>query len=134
MVISVSLRRPPQSNYSITQLCREFGLTARALRFYEEQGLVEPQRRHTTRIYSVKDRVRISLIVRARAVGLSLRDIRDLFEAYDEGGVAAQRAMAAQVFARRLDDLREERRRADQSIATLEAACADLEARVVAAA
>ena len=62
-----ALRRiAPFRTYSITQLCREFGCTTRALRFYEEQGLLTPARRGGQRVYSYKDRTRVGLIVRGR--------------------------------------------------------------------
>ena len=58
MTMLLNLRRPPYRTYSITQLCREFGATPRALRFYEEQGLLAPARREMSRVYSYKDRAR----------------------------------------------------------------------------
>src|SRR6201988_413016 len=79
----LNLRRPPYRTYSITQLCREFGATPRALRFYEEQGLLSPARRDTSRVYSYKYRARLQPILRGRRVGLSIADIRDILDAYD---------------------------------------------------
>ena len=70
--MAFTLRRPPFRTYTITQLCREFGATPRALRFYEEQGLLSPARRDTARVYSYKDRARLQLILRGRRVGLSI--------------------------------------------------------------
>jgi DNA-binding transcriptional MerR regulator len=61
----LNLRRPPYRTYSITQLCREFGATPRALRFYEEQGLLSPARRDLSRVYSYKDRARLQMILTA---------------------------------------------------------------------
>ena len=58
--------------YTITDLANEFGITHRALRFYEEKGLIEPERRGQTRIYSHRDRARVRLIVNGRDVGLTL--------------------------------------------------------------
>ena len=64
--------------YTIRQLTKEFGVTARTLRFYEDEGLIAPERRGQTRIYSVRDRARITLIVRGRKVGFSLAEIREI--------------------------------------------------------
>ncbi|HEY8616343.1 MerR family DNA-binding transcriptional regulator [Phenylobacterium sp.] len=114
-----NLRRPPYRTYSITQLCREFGVTARALRFYEEQGLVFPGRRDLQRVYSYKDRARLALIVRGRRVGLSLAQIRDILDAYEEQGEAAQNAKALGVFRQRIAELEAQRREVDEAIEAL---------------
>src|SRR6201995_1609691 len=76
--------------FTIRQLTKEFGVTARTLRFYEDEGLIAPERRGQTRIYSSRDRVRITLILRGRRVGFSLAEIRELLDLYDthrDGGV-----------------------------------------------
>ena len=64
--------------YSIRQLCREFGATARALRFYEDKGLLTPARKGQTRVYDARDRARLKLILRGRRIGFTLQEIRDL--------------------------------------------------------
>jgi DNA-binding transcriptional MerR regulator len=118
-----TLRRlAPYRTYTIGQLCREFGCTARALRFYEEQGLLEPTRRDAQRIYSHRDRTRLGLIVRGRKVGLSLREIGQLFDAYDTSGEAAQNALALRLFEQRTAALQAERDAVDEAIRTLDAA------------
>ena len=61
--------------YSIRQLCREFGATARALRFYEDKGLLTPARKGQTRVYDARDRARLKLILRGRRIGFSLLEI-----------------------------------------------------------
>jgi DNA-binding transcriptional MerR regulator len=122
MSMRASLRRPPFRTYSITQLCREFGVTARALRFYEEQGLVFPGRRDLQRVYSYKDRARLALICRGRRVGLSLAQIRDILDLYDHQGEGAQTAKALKVFRERIAELEAQRREVDDAIAALEAA------------
>jgi DNA-binding transcriptional MerR regulator len=121
-----NLRRPPYRTYSITQLCREFGVTARALRFYEEQGLVFPSRRDMQRVYSYKDRARLALIVRGRRVGLSLAQIRDILDLYEEQGEAAQNAKALSVFRQRISELEAQRREVDDAIDALKQASARL--------
>ncbi len=69
--------------YTITELAQEFGLTTRAIRFYEDQGLLSPQRAGRTRIYANRDRVRLKLTVRGKRLGLSLSEIRELIDMYD---------------------------------------------------
>ena len=72
--------------YSISELAREFGVTARALRFYEDKDLLHPARDGMTRVYSNRDRARLSLIVRGKRVGLPLADIREILDLYNIGG------------------------------------------------
>ena len=74
--------------FTIRQLTKEFSVTARTLRFYEDEGLIAPARRGQTRIYSTRDRARIILILRGRRVGFSLAEIREILDLYDvhDGG------------------------------------------------
>jgi DNA-binding transcriptional MerR regulator len=69
--------------FSISELAREFGVTTRTIRHYEEQGLLSPRRERTSRIFSARDRVRLKLALRGKRLGFSLSDIRELFELYD---------------------------------------------------
>lgn len=69
--------------YSITDLSEEFDVTPRALRFYEEEGLISPIRRGTTRIYTKRDRARLAWILRAKRTGFSLSEIREMIDLYD---------------------------------------------------
>lgn len=69
--------------YSISELASEFGVTTRTIRFYEDQGLLNPVREGTTRIFSNRDRVRLKLALRGKRLGFSLAEIRELFELYD---------------------------------------------------
>lgn len=71
------------SIYSISDLAREFALTTRAIRFYEDEGLVSPRRSGRSRVYGERDRVRIKLILRGKRLGLSLTEIRELLDLYD---------------------------------------------------
>ncbi|WP_420223322.1 MerR family transcriptional regulator [Pigmentiphaga litoralis] len=70
--------------YTISDLAREFGATARAIRFYEDEGILSPAREASQRIYSARDRTRLKLILRGRRLGLSLAEIRTLLDMYDE--------------------------------------------------
>jgi DNA-binding transcriptional MerR regulator len=125
----LNLRRPPHRTYSITQLCREFAVTPRAMRFYEEQGLLFPTRRDLNRVYSYKDRARLALVVRGRRVGLSIAEIRDILDTYDDAGEAAQSAKALDAFQRRIDALEAQRVEVDQAIEALKAAARRLSDR-----
>lgn len=69
--------------YSISELAREFDITTRSIRFYEDQGLLDPSREGQTRIYSKQDRVRLKLTLRGKRLGFSLAEIRELFDLYD---------------------------------------------------
>ncbi|MCH1931803.1 MerR family DNA-binding transcriptional regulator [Shewanella sp. A25] len=79
----MSSNNTPQTTYSISDLSKEFDITTRSIRFYEDQGLLKPKRRGQTRIYSLKDRVRLKLILRGKRLGFSLAETRRLFELYD---------------------------------------------------
>ncbi|OWY40599.1 MerR family transcriptional regulator [Xenophilus sp. AP218F] len=72
-----------KTTYSIAGLAAEFDITTRAIRFYEDQGLLEPVREGQRRVYSRRDRVRLMLILRGKRIGLSLQEIRQLFDLYD---------------------------------------------------
>ncbi len=74
-----------REQYSITDLSEEFGVTARALRFYEDEGLIAPSRKGMSRIYSARDRARLAWILRGKRVGFSLSDIREMIDLYDVG-------------------------------------------------
>ena len=69
--------------YTISELAKEFGVTTRTIRFYEDQGLISPAREGTSRIFSNRDRVRLKLALRGKRLGFSLAEIRELFELYD---------------------------------------------------
>ena len=74
------------TQYTISDLAREFDLTTRAIRFYEDMGLLQPQRAGPggrSRIYSARDRTRLKLTLRAKRLGLSLTEARDIIDMYD---------------------------------------------------
>ena len=72
-----------QAKYSIGELSKEFDITTRSIRFYEDQGLLTPTRNGQTRIYNQRDRVRLKLILRGKRLGFSLAETGRLFELYD---------------------------------------------------
>ena len=77
---------PAQNTYTISDLAREFDLTTRAIRFYEDMGLLQPERSGPggrNRIYSPRDRTRLKLTLRAKRLGLSLTEAKDIIQMYD---------------------------------------------------
>lgn len=72
--------------FGITELCREFGITLRALRFYEDKGLLAPRRVNGARVYTRRDRARLSLILRAKAIGSPLSEIKRYLDLYGNQG------------------------------------------------
>jgi DNA-binding transcriptional MerR regulator len=88
--------------FTIRQLTKEFSVTARTLRFYEDEGLIGPERRGQTRIYSVKDRARIMLILRGRRLGFSLAEIREYLDLYNQNDNTRQLTHARKKFEERI--------------------------------
>jgi DNA-binding transcriptional MerR regulator len=70
-------------NYTISELAKEFGVTTRTIRFYEEKGLVHPQRNGQARVYTAADRVRIKLILRGKRIGMTLQESAEVIDMYD---------------------------------------------------
>lgn len=121
------MRRPqpledPRPAFSIGGLAREFRVTTRTIRFYEDQGLLAPERHGQNRIYGPRDRVRLQLILRGKRLGFSLREIRDMLEMYDapEGEVGQLRYFMARMRERR-EDLLRQRADIDQVLGELDA-------------
>lgn len=120
--------RRPERTFSIRQLCLEFKCTPRALRFYEDKGLLNPARQGLNRVYSYKDRARLQLILRGKRVNLSLAEIREILDLYDKNdGGAAQNATALRRFRERIVTLEAQREDLDHAIAELHQACQRLE-------
>jgi DNA-binding transcriptional MerR regulator len=100
----------------VTELCKAFGITPRAIRFYEDKGLLAPRRINGTRVYTRRDRARLALILRAKSIGSSLAEIKqylDLYGAHGEG---------------RTQQLKFVLKRTDDAIADLEAKRASIDA------
>lgn len=116
-----------QRTYAIGDLCREFDLTPRALRFYEEWGLIVPARNQGRRVYSSGDRTRVSLIVRGRKAKLSLAEIREILLAYRQGGRSTQNTRALEIFQSRILDLESQKTELESAIRSLLDACHRLE-------
>ena len=108
-------------NYSITDLAREFDVTTRTIRFYEDQELIAPARQGQTRIYSHRDRVRLRLIMRGRRLGFSLKEIRDLLDLYDtDRSEIMQLTILVGKINERRDTLRKQRQDIDATLDELD--------------
>jgi DNA-binding transcriptional MerR regulator len=108
-------------SYSIGELAEEFGVTSRALRLYEEEGLLDPERDGTRRIYSERDRVRLRLILRGKRLGWSLAEIRESFDLYDSShGEEAQLERMLDKLQQRRDTLLAQRRDIDSALRDLD--------------
>lgn len=115
-------------HFSITDLAREFGVTARTLRFYEGEGLLHPERRGNSRRYSRADRARLAWILRGRAVGFSLADIRDLLDMYAPGEARRAQLVATLDKCReRIAALEAQRAAIDETITELTDFCRRIE-------
>lgn len=106
--------------YSVTQLARELGVTPRTIRFYEDQGLITPQRAGNTRVYSHRDRARMVLILRGKRLGFSLRDIKEFLDLYrvDHTQVEQLRLLVDKVRGRRAQ-LEDQRQALDETLVEL---------------
>jgi DNA-binding transcriptional MerR regulator len=106
--------------YSVSQLARQLGVTARTIRFYEDKNLITPQRAGTTRVYTHRDRGRLMLILRGKRLGFSLREIKEFLDLYDAD--PAHRLQTKQLQAavrKRIVKLQEQRAALDESLSEL---------------
>jgi DNA-binding transcriptional MerR regulator len=125
--MTADLRRPHRT-FTIRQLCQEFKCTPRALRFYEDKGLLNPARDGMNRVYSYKDRARLQLILRGKRVGLALAEIREILDLYNVGdGGATQAAKSLKKFQERIVALEAQRVDIDNAIAELKAGVEQME-------
>ncbi len=106
---------------TIGQMCADFDVTARALRFYEDEALLNPERRGTQRLYSQRDRARLAWILRGRRVGLSLADIKELLDLYDLGdNRRTQRLKTIERCSQQVEKLKQQRVDIDATIEELD--------------
>jgi len=107
--------------YTITELTREFGVSTRTLRFYEDEGLIHPERRGRTRLFRPADRHLIKEILRGRRIGFTISEIREIIQVYkDPPGEIGQLQMLMQKVVEKRDDLRQKRRDIDETLAELD--------------
>lgn len=117
------MTKPETANktYSIGELAEEFGVTSRALRLYEEEGLLDPQREGTRRIYNERNRVRLRLILRGKRLGWSLSEIRESFDLYDSSlGEEAQLEWMLDKLAQRRESLMEQSKDIENALQDLD--------------
>jgi DNA-binding transcriptional MerR regulator len=108
--------------YAIGELCEAFGVTPRALRFYEDEQLIAPERRGTARVYSDRDRARLGWILRGKRVGFSLSEIREMLDLYDlDDHRQTQRRVTIERCRQRIDALKRQKDDIDTTLAELEA-------------
>lgn len=109
--------------YSISDLSEEFGVTARALRFYEDEGLIQPVRRGRTRLFRPSDRHLVKQIMRGKRLGFSINEIREIIQMYREppGEVGQLKLMIKRIEEKR-EDLRQKRRDLEETLAELDQA------------
>jgi len=113
--------RPDRDSFTISDLCAEFSVTPRALRFYEDEGLIGPERRGTARIYSHRDRARLAWILRGKRVGFSLAEIREMIDLYDVGdGRSTQKQFTLERCLERIELLENQKRDIDAHITELQ--------------
>ncbi len=97
------------ANYSISDLSKEFDITTRSIRFYEDQGLLAPTRKGQTRIYNQRDKVRLKLILRGKRLGFSLAETGRLFELYDaDKSSAKQLSSMMELIYQKKNDLKQQ--------------------------
>lgn len=121
----------PERTFTIRQLCNEFGCTPRALRFYEDKGLLNPARDGLNRVYSPRDRARLLLIVRGKRVGFSLSEIGEMLDLYDKDERhIVQTAASVSKFRKRITELEAQRLDIELAIDGLRTACTSMEARL----
>lgn len=121
----------PESTYSIRQLCEEFGCTPRALRFYEDKGMLAPAREGLNRVYHNRDRVRLGLILQGKRVGLALNEIGEILDLYDPAdGGAQQMACSLKKGRQRILALEAQRLEIEAAIVDLKRGCELMERRL----
>jgi DNA-binding transcriptional MerR regulator len=119
--------------FTIRDLTKEFSVSARTLRFYEEKGLLDPSRRGEQRLYSRRDRARLAYVLAGKAVGFSLEEVREMLDLYDLGdGQATQLKVALTKFGERIGRLERQRAEIDSVIAELTRARDGMKAKLAA--
>jgi DNA-binding transcriptional MerR regulator len=119
-----------QSTWTITELSREFGVTPRTIRFYEDQGIVSPAREGRRRVYAPRDRTRLKLALRGRRLGLQLAEILSLINLYDRSGASSTKQLRhyAEVLSSHREKLEQQRRDLDETLREISRQQADCEA------
>jgi DNA-binding transcriptional MerR regulator len=126
-----SARTDAPTTYSISDLASEFALTPRAIRFYEDHGLLTPTRRGSRRIYSLRDRVRLKLVLRGKRLGMSLTEIAEILDLYDlDKSERSQLVKFMEVLASRRAMLEQQREDIDVVLAEIDGITRDCKRRL----
>ncbi|WP_459616373.1 MerR family transcriptional regulator [Bordetella sp. 2513F-2] len=111
----------PPATWTISELAREFEVTPRTIRFYEDQGIVSPAREGRNRVYGARDRARLKLALRGKRLGLQLSEIRTLIDMYDgPGDTEPQLREYLGVLARHRAALEQQRRDIEETLAEID--------------
>ncbi len=122
------LQNHRQDTYTITELRREFGVSARTLRFYEDKGLLRPARDGQTRLFSYRDRARLKLILRGKRVGFSLAEIKEILDLYNlKDGQVTQLRVSLKKGREKIAELERQRRDIEEAVADLTRTCEIIE-------
>lgn len=109
--------------YTITELTKEFEISTRTLRFYEDEGLIQPVRRGRTRLFRPADRQLVRQILRGKRLGFSINEIREIIQVYKEPpGVVGQLKLMIQRIEEKREELRQKRRDLEDTLAELDQA------------
>ena len=128
---TMTLSAAETRTYSISELAREFGVTPRALRFYEDKDMLHPSRDGMARVYSYRDRGRLKLIVHMKSLGLPLNDIREILDLYALGdGQRAQTRASLEKFRNQVVELEKQRVDIDEALVELRKGIAYLEEKL----
>jgi DNA-binding transcriptional MerR regulator len=120
-----------QELYSVSELANDLGVTPRALRFYEDKGLIAPQRAGNTRVYTHRDRGRLMLILRGKRLGFTLREVREWLDLYEvDPDQAAQLTRLEDKVRKRIDALEQQRDDLDATLEELREILAQVERRL----
>jgi DNA-binding transcriptional MerR regulator len=112
--------------YSISELSKEFDVTTRAIRLYEESGLLAPERDGSKRIYQDRDKVRLQLIMRGKRIGFTLAQVKEMFDLYDSKPVEGEKKQIIyllEVMEQRLEVLRLQREELELAVVDIESVC-----------
>lgn len=112
--------------YTISALSKEFDVTTRAIRLYEESGLLTPERNGSKRIYHERDRVRLQLIMRGKRIGFTLAQVKEMFDLYDSKPVEGEKQQIIyllDVMEQRLEVLKLQREELELAVVDIESVC-----------
>ncbi len=112
--------------YSISELSKEFDVTTRAIRLYEESGLLAPERDGSRRIYQGRDRVRLQLILRGKRIGFTLAQVKEMFDLYDSKPVDGEKKQIIyllEIMEQRLEALKVQREELELAVVDIESVC-----------